>query len=210
MIGTLAAVGYGLRFASRDIAARPDALFLWSSAIGTLALYALLSSATLLISRGLPLRDTFALRPPSSWALAFRIALFALAATYVTSVVIEALIGHASREQAVPQFWDETRALPFIVNAIAIAGLVPIVEESMCRGLGFALLSPYGEHIAILGSALAFALAHGAVVDFPVLLVTGLGLGYVRARSGSLYPCVAVHGVFNCLGLLAAAFAGAG
>ncbi|TMF67735.1 MAG: CPBP family intramembrane metalloprotease [Chloroflexi bacterium] len=52
------------------------------------------------------------------------------------------------------------------------------------------------------------ALAHGAVVDFPVLLVIGLGLGYLRARSGSLYPCIAIHGIFNGVGLLAAAFAG--
>ena len=185
-------------------------LVAWAGAIGTLALYALLISATLLISRGLPLREAFALRRPSSWALAFRIALFALAATYVTSVVIEALIGHASREQAVPQFWDETRALPFIVNAIAIAGLVPIVEESMCRGLGFALLSPYGEHIAILGSALAFALAHGAVTDLPWVLVTGVGLGYIRARTGSIYPCVALHATINGIAVVVSALAGAG
>src|SRR5207302_389923 len=68
---------------------------------------------------------------------------------------------------------------------------------------------PFGAAAAVVLTALAFALAHGAVVDFPVLLATGLGLGYLRYRAGSLYPCIALHGVFNGVGLLAAALAGA-
>ena len=54
------------------------------------------------------------------------------------------------------------------------------------------------------------ALAHGVVVDFPVILATGLGLGYLRASSGSLYPCIALHALFNGFGLAAAAVVGGG
>jgi membrane protease YdiL (CAAX protease family) len=164
----------------------------------------------LLIARGLPLRDAFALRRPWSWPAAVRIAGAALAATYATSFALEIVLGHGAREQAVPQFWDPTRADAFIANALAIALFVPIVEEAACRGLGFRLLESFGQPVAIVGSAVAFALAHGAVIDLPWVLVTGLGLGFLRSRSGSLYPCVALHAVVNGVAVLASAASVAG
>ena len=209
VVAILASLSYAARLTTTAVA-RPDTLFRWSIAIETLAIDGVLLLLMLLIARGLPLRDTFALRAPTSWAAAGRIALAALGAVWLTSALLEALIGHAAREQAVPQFWDEARVVPYIANVLVIAGFVPIVEESMCRGLGFALLAPWGERIAVLGSAVAFALAHGAVTDFPWVLVTGVGLGYLRARTGSLYPCVALHATINGIAVLVSALAGAG
>jgi membrane protease YdiL (CAAX protease family) len=164
----------------------------------------------LLIARGLPLREAFALRRPSSWPTSWRIAGGALAATYAASFLEEIVLGHAQREQAVPQFWDPTRLDAFLANAFAIAVFVPIVEEAACRGLGFRLLEPYGQRVAIAGTAVAFALAHGAVIDLPWVLVTGLGLGYLRSRSGSLYPCIALHAIVNGVAVLASAALAAG
>jgi membrane protease YdiL (CAAX protease family) len=164
----------------------------------------------LLIARGLPLRDAFALRRPASWSRSWRIAGGVLAAIYAVSFLEEIVLGHGAREQAVPQFWDPTREGAFIANAIAIAALVPIVEEAACRGLGFRLLEAYGQRVAIVGSAVAFALAHGAVFDLPFVLVTGLGLGYLRSRTGSLYPCVALHAIVNGVAVLVSAASAAG
>jgi hypothetical protein len=164
----------------------------------------------LVIGRGLPLRETFALRRPLSWPASFRVGGAALAATYAASFAEEIVLGHASREQAVPQFWDPTRADAFVANAIAIALFVPIVEEAACRGLGFRLLETYGRGVAIVGSAVAFALAHGAVIDLPWVLVTGLGLGYLRSRSESLYPGMALHAIVNGVAVLASAAAAGG
>jgi membrane protease YdiL (CAAX protease family) len=159
----------------------------------------------LLIARGLPFRAAFALRRPMSWPSAWRIAGASLAAIYAASFVAEIVIGHGAREQAVPQFWDPTRIEVFVANAIAIAVFVPIVEESLCRGLGFHLLEAYGQPVAIAGTAVAFALAHGAVFDLPWVLVTGIGLGYLRSRSGSLYPCIGLHAFVNGLAVIASA-----
>lgn len=164
----------------------------------------------LLIARGLPVRETFALRRPGSWPTSWRIAGGALAATYAASFVEEIALGHASREQAVPMFWDPTRVDAFMANTVAIAVFVPIVEEAACRGLGFRLLEAYGQRVAVVGSAVAFALAHGAVIDLPWVLVTGLGLGYLRSRSASLYPCVALHAIVNGVAVLASAASAAG
>jgi len=204
VIGIIAAIGYGARF-SGDNATPPDLLFRWSTAIVTFVFDGIILLLLLLIARGLPLSETFALRPPPSWPTAWKVAGGALAATYAASFMEEVVLSHGSREQAVPQFWDPTRADAFIANAIAIAVFVPIVEELACRGLGFRLLEAYDERVAIVGSAVAFALAHGAVVDLPWVLVTGLGLGYLRSRSGSLYPCVTLHMIVNGVAVFAAA-----
>jgi membrane protease YdiL (CAAX protease family) len=188
----------------------PDVFFRWSTAIFTFAFDGVILLLLLLIAGGLPLRETFALRRPLSWPASWRVAGAALAATYAASFVEEIVLGHGSREQAVPQFWDPTRADAFVANAIAVAVFVPIVEELACRGLGFRLLEAYGQRVAIVGSAIAFALAHGAVIDLPWVLVTGLGLGYLRSRSGSIYPCVALHAIVNGVAVLASAALSAG
>ncbi len=205
MIAAIAGLSYGARFAGGDAATQPDLFFRWSTAIFTFAFDGVVLLLLLLIARGVPLRDAFALRRPSSWPASWRIAGTALAAIYAASFVEEIVLGHGSREQAVPQFWDPTRVDAFIANAIAIAIFVPIVEEAACRGLGFRLLEAYGQRVAIAGSAIAFALAHGAITDLPWVLVTGLGLGYLRSRSGSIYPCVALHAIVNGVAVLASA-----
>ncbi len=210
MIAAIAALSYGARFAGGDDAAAPDLFFRWSTAIFTYAFDGLVLVLLLLIARGLPLRDAFALHRPVSWPSSWRIAGAALVAIYAASFVAEIVLGHGSREQAVPQFWDPTRVDAFIANAIAIAVFVPIVEEAACRGLGFRLLEAYGQSVAVVGSAIAFALAHGAVIDLPWVLVTGLGLGYLRSRSGSLYPCIGLHAFVNGVAVLASAASATG
>lgn len=208
LIAAIAGLSYAARFAAIGPEPR-DLLFRPATSIGTFVIDGILLLITVLIARGLPLRDAFALRRPASWPQAFRIAGVALAATYTTSLVLELAVGHSAREQAVPQFWDPARAAWFAASAVAIAIFVPIVEESICRGIGFALLQRWGDAVAIAGSAVAFALAHGAVLDLPWVLVTGIGLGYLRARTGSLYPCVALHATVNGIAVLVSALGGA-
>lgn len=208
-MGLVAALSYGARFTAGTGPTHPDLLFRYATAIGTLAIDGALLAAMLLIARGLPLRDAFALRAPVSWPHAVRLALLALAASWGTSLVIELVARHALRDQAVPQFWDASRLGAYLVNAVVIAVFVPIVEESACRGMGFTLFLPYGERAAILVTAIVFALAHGAVLDLPWVLVTGLGLSYLRARSGSLYPSVLLHATVNGVAVVASALAAA-
>lgn len=203
VVGLVAVVSYSANFASRADAPVPDVLFRWSTAIGTLVLDTILLLLTLLVARGLPTREAFALRRPTSWGEALRVGLLALGATWLTSLVLELAVGHGVREQAVPQYSDPTRLAPFIANFVVIAVYVPIVEELLCRGLGYGLLEAWGTRLAIVGSAIAFALAHGAVLDLPWVLVTGLGLAYLRSRTGSLYPSVALHATVNGIAMVA-------
>ena len=121
-----------------------------------------------------------------------------------------ALVSGAGREQGVPEFWDPTRLGAWAANLFAIAVFVPIFEESLCRGLGYALFEPLGALPAVLITAVAFTIAHGVIVDIPVILATGIGLGYMRAATGSIYPCIALHGFFNGFGLVVAALVARG
>ena len=133
-----------------------------------------------------------------------------LVAAYTISFLEVALVSGAGREQGVPEFWDPTRVGAWSANLFAIAIFVPIFEESLCRGLGYSLFEPLGHPVAILATAVAFTLAHGVIVDIPVILVTGIGLGYMRASTGSIFPCMALHAFFNGFGLVVAAFVGSG
>jgi membrane protease YdiL (CAAX protease family) len=204
VIGLIAGLNFSARF-GEPADPRPDALFRWTTAIGTIVLEGLIVVLMVLIARGLSLRQAFALRRPLSWPRAFQIAGIALLATWTTSFVIEATAGHGAREQALPQYWDPERVPAYLANAFAIGLLVPIAEELTCRGIGYTLLARWGEPVAILGSALAFALAHGAVLDLPWVMVVGVGLGYLRARSGSIYPCIGLHATVNGIAVLAIA-----
>jgi membrane protease YdiL (CAAX protease family) len=79
-----------------------------------------------------------------------------------------------------------------------------VVEELMFRGEGFALLGRYGRWVAIVGTALAFGLGHGLLLGLPILVVFGLGLALLRDRTGSVYPGIALHALFNGVALIAA------
>ena len=175
----------------------------------------------LLIARGLPLRETFALRAPTSWGRAFVIGLATLGVAYGIALLEVALVPGAGREQGVPEFWDPTRVGAWAANLFAIAIFVPIFEEALCRGLGYSLFEPLGPlphqgplplgvPAAIIITAVAFTVAHGVILDIPVILATGIGLGYMRASTGSIYPCIALHAFFNGFGLVIAALVARG
>jgi hypothetical protein len=71
----------------------------------------------------------------------------------------------------------------------------------MFRGTGYGLLEPYGRWVAIIGVGIAFALVHGLIAGFAIIATFGIGLAYLRARSGSIYPCMLLHAAFNAFGL---------
>lgn len=79
-----------------------------------------------------------------------------------------------------------------------------MIEELTFRGLGYSLLRPLGALTAILWVGIAFGLAHGLLEGLPILIVFGSGLAWLRERSDSVYPGMAVHATFNAIALIAA------
>ena len=125
---------------------------------------------------------------------------FSLAYTGVLS-----LLGDfdATEEQGlVPDEWDSSRAAPFIAFFLAVTLLAPFVEELTYRGLGFSLFSPYGVVLAIVATGVLFGLAHGLLIGLPVLTFFGIVVGWLRAKTGSVYPGILLHAAFNGIALL--------
>jgi uncharacterized protein len=104
-------------------------------------------------------------------------------------------------------FGRHVRLSPFLsTQAVAawlvyLAVLAPVAEELLLRGESFAraraVLGPAGS---VLATALVFAAAHVSSFGLarPVsLLPLALALGWLRWRTGRLWPCIALHGWSN-------------
>jgi hypothetical protein len=76
--------------------------------------------------------------------------------------------------------------------------------ELTFRGLGFALLRPFGTRPAIAVTAVMFGLMHGFLVALPLFVAVGLALAWLRTRTGSVYPGMLMHGTFNGVALILA------
>jgi membrane protease YdiL (CAAX protease family) len=181
-----------------------EPLYLWSSAIAGAIQFAIFLLLALLIARGRPLREYLALRPPSSWGRAAVITAGLVVLVWLLGVLMQPIADPGEEQNLIPDGWDPTRAEPFAANFVVVAFLAPVVEELLFRGLGYTLLEGLGRWTAIVVTAVGFALAHGLVEGFPLLVLFGAGLAYMRSRVGSIVPGILVHMAFNAVVLLAA------
>jgi membrane protease YdiL (CAAX protease family) len=198
----LIVVGYGSRLEGGDPPA--DSLYRYDTAIGGIVVYGVLLMILLLIARGLPLREFFALHRPASWPSALGLAFGA----YVTIVVGAGLIiwalGAGDEQGLTPKAWDSSRAGAYAANFVAVAVVGPIVEELMYRGAGMTLLARYGPVAAVLVTGIAFGLGHGLLLALAALVFFGVVTALVRLQTGSVYPCILVHCAFNATSLIVA------
>ena len=93
-----------------------------------------------------------------------------------------------------PSLWG------FLVILPLVSILVPFVEELAFRGVLYGWLrQQLPQGLAILISAVIFAGAHGIPQLMPALILVGLLLARLRELENSLWPCIAMHGVFNAV-----------
>jgi membrane protease YdiL (CAAX protease family) len=203
LVTALAALSYAANLA--DTGDTPDdLLYRWSSAIGGLVQYAIILAIVLFIARGLA-PATLGLVRPASWAKAAGRVATALVSIWVIGAVLNVFLEAGKEQGLVPNGWDSGRAAPFVANFVVVAGVAPVVEELTYRGLGFAAVrDAFGNGAAVVVTALAFGLAHGLFIALPVLTVFGLILAWVRLTTGSIYPTIALHALFNGIALIAA------
>jgi membrane protease YdiL (CAAX protease family) len=206
-VGALTALNYAGRFATEDTT-DDDIAYEWVSSIGVVVQFGLMLGILLLIAKGLPKRELFALRRPASWKRALGLAVLALVTIYLGSLAytgILSLLGDfdPTEEQGlVPDEWDSSRAAPFVAFFLAVTILAPVVEELTYRGLGFSLFWPYGVVLAVVATGLLFGLTHGLLIGLPVLAFFGIVVGWLRAKTDSVYPGMLLHATFNAVALL--------
>jgi len=94
----------------------------------------------------------------------------------------------------------------FLASLAVMAGLAPLVEESIFRGLLYGWLAGrWGGAVAWIASSLAFAAAHMELAHVILVLPLGLWFGWLRWRTGSLWPSLVAHIMNNGLAVAAAA-----
>ena len=88
--------------------------------------------------------------------------------------------------------------------ALVLGVLAPTVEELIFRGLVYGYVEGrFGGVAALIVSSLLFASAHVEWIHMALVLPIGLLLGWVRMRSGSLWPTIAAHIANNCVAVIA-------
>lgn len=95
--------------------------------------------------------------------------------------------------------------LPFILSFIGGAVFTPFGEEILFRGVIANALNRYGAFAGIVLSSIIFGLAHGANVVTLAAIVVGILSAILFRATGSIWPCVVLHGVYNCAHLVASA-----
>jgi len=103
---------------------------------------------------------------------------------------------------ALDRLVESTRAAALMIAFLAVA-TAPIVEESIYRGILYpAIERVSGARIAVILVTVLFAVPHvpqywpNIAVILSITLLS-VALTVLRARTGRLLPCIAVHFVFN-------------
>ena len=201
-VGAFIAIAYSSRAAGGE--PDEDVLYKYGTAVGGLVQYAIVLLIVLWITRGPQQRDLLALRAPRSWGAAMGWSLLVIFAIYVVSAIAEPFLDPGEEQGLTPDSWEPAHAWAYAVNFVVIAGVAPIVEELMFRGAGYSLLARFGRIVAIVGTGVSFGLIHGLVEGLLILAAFGIGLAWLRAKTASVYPCIAVHSLFNAIALVVA------
>jgi membrane protease YdiL (CAAX protease family) len=204
LVGTLSVLAFAANASNPEPAT--DALFRYETAIVGALFYLLVLGITLVIASGFDPREAFALRRPTSWGTAIGLSVGLLVVLLVVATALEPIFGAGEEQGLDPTGWDPDRAPQFVANFILTAGIAPVVEELVFRGIGFFLLDQFGQAAAIIVTAIAFALTHGITEGIPVFFIIGVGLAFMRSRTKSIYPPVLMHAGFNGIGVIGGLF----
>lgn len=88
-----------------------------------------------------------------------------------------------------------------VLLIISVAIVPPLVEEFALRGIVLGSMRKFGDAFAIIVSAVMFGIMHGNFQQMPFAFLTGLALGFITVKSGSLWPAIFVHAWNNASSL---------
>jgi membrane protease YdiL (CAAX protease family) len=199
LVGLLTVLNYANHFWGED--PPDDFVYRWDSAIGGVVQFGFMLAIILVLARGPWFRELLGLRAPDSWGMAVGLSLTVLVGVYILAGAIAQFLDPGEEQGLVPEQWDPDRLPAFVANFVVIALFAPIVEEVTFRGLGYGLLRRYGVNWAVGISSVTWALGHGLIEALAIFIPFGVGLAYLRLRTSSLYPCIALHSVFNAVAL---------
>jgi uncharacterized protein len=194
----MAAVAFGVGSQLRRFGLDPVVYGLVFSALSGIAGFAGFAAAVLLRIRSL---SAFGVRPVSRRWLLIGVGV-GVVAFVLKGLAILAWIqitGDTKNVQDVYADGGRGGILSLVLSTLFLGILTPLGEELLFRGVVANALLRYGPVIGVVGSTSIFALAHGINIVFPAAVVAGLATAEVFRRSGSVWPGVVVHVIFNLL-----------
>jgi len=144
------------------------------------------------------LREPLRIVPPVKW---FGIAALCAVPTFLIAHVTVSALERFIAEPA-HQYMDPYRSAGF---GFGLAVLMVCVQPAVFEELAFrgfiqgSLLHVLSAREAILVSAGMFAILHLSIPSIPHLFLIGAVLGWLRVRTGSLYPGMIMHFTHNFL-----------
>lgn len=130
--------------------------------------------------------------------------LVVLAACYPLGLVFHLFVRALSEAFGLPElsyseeFLGAGYGVPVLILSLSVQPA--IFEELAFRGIIQTTLKRFtGPKEALFIASVGFAILHFSLVTFPALFLMGLLLGWLRDRSGSLYPSMLLHFIHNTL-----------
>lgn len=99
--------------------------------------------------------------------------------------------------QAVLHAAAQGGAIAFTLSLMGGALFTPFGEEILFRGVIANALNRYGAWAGVGLSAGIFGIVHGVSVILPVAIMVGVLSAILFRRTGSVWPCVVLHCVYN-------------
>jgi membrane protease YdiL (CAAX protease family) len=177
------------------------------SILATIAQDVCFIAAGLLFARmvAIPRLEQFGLVPPRSVKRALAYVVGGYVGFIAISAAWLAIIGQSDAEDTIIESLgagDSTIALIGVTLIVCVCA--PLAEEFLFRGYIFGSLRSNGFWPAAILTGLMFGLVHvlGSPIAFILpLALLGTGLCFIRERTGSLFPCMALHCVNNTIAL---------
>jgi membrane protease YdiL (CAAX protease family) len=148
------------------------------------------------LRRGRRVTETLALRKVSLGVL-----LAVVPAILGTDILLSELDNLLRTYFPLPNFFEGEMAGLLerpVLGFIIVAGIAPLVEEPMFRGLLLNGLVDQGRRWgAVVVTALLFAIVHVNPAQIPFAFFFGLFVGWVFLRTRSVWPCILAHAVSN-------------
>lgn len=112
--------------------------------------------------------------------------------------LIQRLTGDLDVSGPARDLTDRVDGAAFVLVAVVVTFLAPVVEELFYRGLMLrAAARRFGTRWAVVGTSAIFGASHFQLVQFPGLFVFGAVLAVLAVRTGRLGASIAAHVAFN-------------
>ncbi|MDP7341439.1 MAG: CPBP family glutamic-type intramembrane protease [Candidatus Thalassarchaeum sp.] len=132
--------------------------------------------------------------------LPFVITVFDIVATNIYDILYIMLFGIPSVPETVYYVDDSEYHLILVLSFVSMVIAAPVVEEILFRGYILdAIRKIHGDTVAVLGSAGLFGLLHLEPYVVGMAALGGVIYGWIRIKTGSLWPSIVSHMAWNFL-----------